>query len=188
MALTVAGLTGYVERDLDADLARWFADEPPITLPPDIRPAAPFLARLPEDAARALAAFDDRVRSGRMPQFLDVYDWSYAFEFGANDCGILDADYETEVPEEDVFALAADGSANLHVLLADGQVALWFHEEEVLEGDTRFDSLDVFLWSIVRYQAVRAGRLTPAEIEDDFRALNQPGAVHPELGLLRSLK
>ncbi|WP_433378131.1 hypothetical protein ACQPZX_11125 [Actinoplanes sp. CA-142083] len=188
MALTVAGLTGYVDRDLDADLARWFADEPPISLPADTRPVEPFLERLPADAARALAAFDQRVRSGKMPQFIDVYDWSYAFAFGENECGIVDSDYETQVPEEDVFAIAADGSANLHVVLADGRVAHWFHEEEVLEGDTRYDTLDVFLWSIVRYQAVRAGRLTLAEIEADFRALDQPGAVHPELGLLRYLK
>ena len=188
MPLTVADLTGYAERGLDDDLARWFADSPPVELEEDVRPVAPFLDRLPPAAAAALAAFDRRVRSGAMPEFMDIYDWSYGFDFAGNDCGILDSDYETEVSEDDVWSLAGDGSGSLYVLLADGRVALWFHEEEVLEGHTRFDSLDVFLWSMVRYYAVRDGKLDRAEVEADFLALDQAGALEPELGLLRSMK
>ncbi|MFI6164029.1 hypothetical protein ACIA59_29260 [Micromonospora haikouensis] len=143
MTLTPDDLVGYVADGLDADLARWFADRPPVTVPAGTRPVAPMLDRLPPPAATALAAFDQRVRSGRMPQFLDIYDWSYGFDFAGNDCGILDADYETVLTDDDVYSIGADGGGNLHVMLANGQVGLWFHEEEVVEGGTRFDSLDV---------------------------------------------
>ncbi|MFF3867693.1 hypothetical protein [Micromonospora sp. NPDC001898] len=188
MTLTPDDLIGYVERDLDADLARWLSGRPPVTVPVETRPVAPMLDRLPPASATALAAFDRRVRSGRMPQFLDVYDWSYGFDFAANDCGILDADYQTELTDDDVYPIGADGSGNLYVVLTDGQVGLWFHEEEVVEGDTRFDNLDVFLWSAVRYQAVRAGVLERATVEADFLSLNQDGALRPDLGLLSAMK
>ncbi|WP_067980134.1 hypothetical protein [Nocardia caishijiensis] len=184
MTLTLAELTGYTDRGLDADLARWFPDADPVSIPTETRAVEPFLERLAPADAAALAAFDRRVRSGRMPQFLDIFEWSYAFDFAANGCGILDADYSTELADDDVFSLGADGGGNLYVLLTTGQVAVWFHEEEVLEGDTRFDNLDVFLWSYVRYRAVRAGRLALADIEADFTALGQDGALAEELGLL----
>lgn len=187
MTLNADDLTGYVERDLDADLTRWFPDRPPVTVPARTRPVAPLLDRLPPADAAALAAFDRRVRSGRMPQFLDVYDWSYGFDFAANDCGLLDADYRTELTDDDVYSIGADGGGNLYVVLADGQVGLWFHEEEVVEGNTRFDNLDVFLWSVVRYHAVRAGTLDRAEVEADFLSLGQDGALEPNVGLLRSM-
>ncbi|MFD6456205.1 hypothetical protein ACFWF3_36080, partial [Nocardia sp. NPDC060220] len=54
----------------------------------------------------------------------------------------------------------------------------------VLEGGTRFDNLDVFLWSYVRYRAVRAGKLALSEVEADFAALGQDGALAEDLGLL----
>lgn len=187
MPVTLADLAGYVDRGLDADLARWFADEPPVEIPADTRPVESFLARLPADAAAALAAFDRRVRSGALPRFLDIHDWSYAFEFAENDCQILDSDYETELSDDDVWSLGADGSGSYHVVLADGRVALWFHEEQVIEAETQYDNLDVFLWSVVRYHAVRAGVLDLAEVEDDFRALGQPGVLAPEIGLLATL-
>ncbi|MFF3553715.1 hypothetical protein ACFYXL_09905 [Streptomyces tsukubensis] len=187
MSLTVEQLAGYVDRELDGDLARWFPDEPWVGIPESTRPVDPFLARLPSGAATALAGFDRRVRSGALPQCLDIYDWSYAFEFEANDCRILDTDYETELSDEDVWSIGADGGGNYYVVLANGRVAVWFHEEEVIEADTQFDNLDVFLWSIVRYHAVRAGVLELAAVEADFRALGQPGVLAPEVGLLASL-
>ncbi|MEU2125347.1 hypothetical protein [Nocardia niwae] len=188
MTLTRDDLAGYVERDLDSDLARWFADRPPVVVPEDTRPVAPFLERLAPAPAAALAAFDRRVRSGRMPQFLDIHSWSYGFDFAGNDCGIVDSDYETELTDDDVYSIGADGGGNLYLVLTNGQVAIWFHEEEVVEGGTRFDDLDVFLWSVVRYHAVRAGVLERAAVEADFRSLSQDGALEPELGLLRSMK
>ncbi|WP_045561337.1 hypothetical protein [Streptomyces sp. FxanaA7] len=184
MPLTVDQLTGYVERGLDGDLARWFPDEERVDLPASTRPVAPFLTRLPPAAATALAAFDRRVRSGAMPRFLDLYDWSYAFEFAENDAVILDSDYETELSDDDVWSVGCDGGGNYYVVLTDGRVAVWFHEEQVIEADTQYDNLDVFLWSLVRYGAVRAGVLDLASVEDDFRALAQPGALAPEIGLL----
>ncbi|MDG5801510.1 hypothetical protein P9869_02280 [Streptomyces ossamyceticus] len=188
MSLTVDSLAGYVERGLDADLARWFPDEPWAAVPPaSTRPVAPFLARLPRDAATALAAFDRRVRAGTMPRFLDIHDWSYAFDFAANDCRILDSDYETELSDDDVWSVAADGGGNHYVVLTNGRVAVWFHEEEVVEADTQFDNLDVFVWSLVRYHAVRAGTLRLSDVEADFRALGQPGVLEPGTGLLASL-
>lgn len=72
-------------------------------------------------------------------------------------------------------------------MLTSGRVAVWFHEEEVIEAGTQFDNLDVFLWSVVRYHAVRAGVLDLAAVEADFRALGQPGVLAPGLGLLASL-
>ncbi|MEU2101036.1 hypothetical protein [Nocardia sp. NPDC019255] len=188
MTLTRADLAGYVERDLDAELARWFADRPPVVVPEQTRPVAPFLQRLAPASAAALAAFDRRVRSGRMPQFLDIHDWSYGFDFAGNDCGIRDSDYETELTDDDVYSIGADGGGNLYVVLTNGQVALWFHEEEVVEGGTRFGDLDVFLWSVVRYHAVRSGALARDAVEADFLALGQDGALEPDLGLLRSMK
>lgn len=188
MTLTLADLVGYTDRDLDADLARWFPDTEPVVVPAETRAVEPFLERLSPDDAAALAAFDRRVRSGRLPQFLDIYDWSYAFDFAGNTCGILDADYTTELTDEDVFSLGADGGGNLYVVLTTGQIAVWFHEEEVLEGGTRFDNLDVFLWSYVRYQAVRAGKLALSEVEADFTALGQDGALVENLGLLSQMK
>ncbi|WP_043735066.1 hypothetical protein [Nocardia asiatica] len=187
MTLTRGDLVGYVERGLDADLARWFPDRPPVAVPERTRPVAPFLERLAPADAAALAAFDRRVRSGRMPQFLDIYSWSYGFDFAANSCGILDCDYETELTDDDVYSIGADGGGNLYVVLTTGQIGIWFHEEEVVEDGTRFDGLDVFVWSVVRYHAVRAGVLERAAVEADFLSLGQDGALEPELGLLRSM-
>ncbi|MGW0638193.1 hypothetical protein [Nocardia salmonicida] len=185
MTLTLADLVGYTDRGLDADLARWFPnDGEPVVVPAETRSVEPFLEKLAPVDAAALAAFDRRVRSGRLPQFLDIFDWSYAFDFADNGCGILDADYTTELTDEDVFSIGADGGGNLYVVLTTGQVAVWFHEEEVLEGGTRFDNLDVFLWSYVRYRAVRAGKLALADVEADFAALGQDGALAEDLGLL----
>ncbi|MFJ6194917.1 hypothetical protein [Micromonospora sp. NPDC092111] len=188
MTLTPDDLIGYVERDLDADLARWFPGGPPVTVPVETRSVAPMLDRLPPATAAALAALDRRVRSGRMPQFLDMYHWSYGFDFAGNDCRILEADYETELTDDDVYSIGADGGGNLYVVLTDGQVGFWFHEEEVVEGDSRFDNLDVFVWSVVRYAAVRAGVLERAAVEADFLSLGQDGALRPELGLLSMMK
>ncbi|MDP9796747.1 hypothetical protein J2S43_005259 [Catenuloplanes nepalensis] len=188
MTLTVADLTGYVERDLDADVARWLAAEDRVVVPASTRPVAPFAARLSPADAAALTGLDRRVRAGAFPQILDAYDWSYGFDFAANGARIVDSDYETELIDDDVFAIGADGGGNYLVVLTNGQVAVWFHEEEVLEADTRFDNLDVFIWSMVRFAAVRAGTLPVTEVEADFRALAQPGAVHPEFGLLTRMK
>ncbi|MFI9408049.1 hypothetical protein [Nocardia sp. NPDC052316] len=188
MSITIADLVGYTDRDLDADLARWFSDAEPVEVPDETRPVAPFLERLAPADAAALAALDRRVRSGRLPQFLDIFEWSYGFDFAENDCGILDSDYETELSDDDVYSIGADGGGNLYCLLTNGQVAVWFHEEEVLEAGTRFDNLDVFLWSIVRYGAVRAGKLPLPEVAADFRALGQDGALAPDLGLLSLMR
>ncbi|WP_454197936.1 hypothetical protein [Nocardia sp. Marseille-Q1738] len=188
MTLTLADVIGYTDRGLDADLAQWFPDATPVHVPEQTRPVAPFLARLAPADAAALAAFDRRVRSRRMPQFLDIFSWSYGFEFASNDCGIRDSDYTTELTDDDVYSIGADGGGNLYVVLTNGQVAVWFHEEEVLEGGTRFDNLDVFLWSFVRYRAVRAGKLTRSAVEADFVALGQDGALEPNLGLLSLMK
>ena len=188
MTLTVADLAGYIERDLDADLARWFAGSDPIVLEEEVRPVEPFLARLAPADAAALAAFDRRVRSGAMPQFMDVYDWVYGFDFAGNDCGILDSDYETELTDDDLYAVAADGGGNYFAVLTNGQVATWFHEEEVIEANTRFDNPDVFVWTMVRYQAVREGKLNRADVEADFVALAQDGMLNEGTGLLHTLK
>ncbi|MCX4092404.1 hypothetical protein [Nocardia sp. alder85J] len=161
MTLSLADLVGYIDRDLDADLTRWFSDAAPIEVPEETRSVTPFLARLKPADAAALAALDRRVRSGAMPEILDIRDWSYGFGFAENDCRILDSDYETELTDADVYSVGADGGGNLFCVLTNGQVALWFHEEEVLEEATRFDNLDVFLWSYVRYEAVRAGQARP---------------------------
>ncbi|WP_040810631.1 hypothetical protein [Nocardia concava] len=187
MTLAVADLVGYADRDLDTDLLRWFPDAEPVRVTAETRSVAPFLERLEPVHAAALAAFDRRVRSGRMPQFLDIFDWSYGFDFAGNDCGILDSDYETELTDDDVYSIGADGGGNLYVVLTNGQVAVWFHEENVVEGGTRFDNLDVFLWTYVRYRAVRAGKLAREDVEADFRALGQDGALTPNLGLLHSM-
>ncbi|MFF2021711.1 hypothetical protein ACFVW2_07870 [Streptomyces sp. NPDC058171] len=187
MPLTLEQLTGYVERDLDGDLARWFPEEPGVDIPASTRSVEPFLAQLPPAVATALAGFDRRVRAGSLPQRLDIHDWSYAFDFAANDCQILDSDYETELSDADVWSIGADGGGNYYVVLASGRVAVWFHEEEVIEAGTQFDNLDVFVWSIVRYHAVRAGALDLAAVEADFRALGQPGVLAPRLGLLALL-
>lgn len=188
MTFSPADLIGYVDGGLDADLSRWFPDAEPVVVPEHTRSVAPFLARLAPTDATALAALDSRVRSGVMPQFLDMFDWSYGFDFAGNDCGILDADYTTELTDADVFSVGADGGGNLFCVLTNGHVALWFHEEEVLEGGTRFDHLDVFVWSFLRYRAVRAGRLDLEAVEADFRALGQDGALEPQLGLLSHMR
>ncbi|MEU2253528.1 hypothetical protein [Nocardia xishanensis] len=188
MTITLADLVGYTDRDLDADLARWFPDAGLVDVPEETRPVASFLERLAPADAAALAALDRRVRSGRLPQFLDIFDWSYGFGFAENDCGLLDSDYTTELTDDDVYSVGADGGGNLYCVLTNGQVAVWFHEEEVLEGGTRFDNLDVFLWSFVRYRAVRAGKLARSEVEADFLALGQDGALEPNLGLLSLMK
>jgi hypothetical protein len=188
VTLSLADLVGYTERDLDADLARWFPAAETVEVPAETRSVTPFLARLAAADAAALAGLDRRVRSGALPQFLDLYDWSYGFDFAGNDCRILDSDYETELTDDDVYSIGADGGGNLFCVLTNGQIAIWFHEEEVLEEGTRFDNLDVFLWSYVRYAAVRAGTLALAEVEADFRALGQDGALDEGLGLLSRMR
>ncbi|GAA1803073.1 hypothetical protein GCM10009682_26150 [Luedemannella flava] len=172
---------------LDADLDRWAAGWPRVAVPATTRPVEPFLARLPPAAATALAAFDSRVRSGTMPQFGDTYDWSYGFDFAANDCEILDSDYETALSDEDVWSIGADGGGNLHVVLTNGRVAVWFHEEQVIEEHTQFASLDVFVWSVLRLEAVRAGVLDRVGVAADFQALEKAGALQTSVGVLHYL-
>jgi hypothetical protein len=183
--LTVASLAGYVERDLDGDLARYFSGystEDVIVVEDDVKPVEPFLARLARADAVALAALDRRVRSGTMPDFMDIADWSYGFDFAANDCRIRDSG--TELTDDDVYSIGADGGGNYYVVLADGRIAVWFHEEEVVEEGTRFDNLDVFIWHMVRYRAIRDGLLSLAEVEADVRALGQDGARAAGTGLI----
>ena len=187
MSPTLDQLAGYGDRDFDADLARWFPDRPLVRIAEPVRPVEPFLARLPRDAAAALAAFDRRVRSGALPWVVDVSDYSYGFDFAGNDCEILDSDYETRLTDDDVWSIASDGGGNLYVLLTNGRVAVWFHEEQVIEADTQFDNLDVFLYSIVRYEAARAGVLDRTAVGEELRALAQPGALAPEVGLIAYL-
>ncbi|MET7476601.1 hypothetical protein ABZT17_19810 [Streptomyces sp. NPDC005648] len=182
MSLSIDQLAGYVDREPDADLARRLPDEPRVGVAEPIRPVDPFLTKLPPDAATALAAFDRKVRSETMPDFLDIEDWSYRFDFEANGCRILDSDCTTELSGDDVWSLGADGGGNYYVVLTSGRIAVWFHEEEVIEADTRYDNLDVFLWSAVRYRAVRSGSLELAAVEPAFRALGRPGALAPEIG------
>jgi hypothetical protein len=187
VTLTPDDLIGYVERDLDTDLARWFPAGPPVEVPAGTRSIGHLLDRLPPAGAVALSGFDRRVREGRIPDPFDIAYWSYGFGFAVNGCKIRDADHKTELTDDDVFTIAADGGGNLWTVLANGQVAVWFHEEEVLEGGTRFDHLDVFLWSLVRYYAVRSGVLTLAEVEADFRSLGQDGALAEGVGLLAGM-
>ncbi|MHC5905323.1 hypothetical protein ACVNF4_15685 [Streptomyces sp. S6] len=187
MPLTPDDVAGYLDNGLDADLARWFPGLPTASIPADTRPVEPFLARLPAAAAHTLAAFDRRVRAGTMPEFLDIHDWSYAFEFAKNDCGILDSDYETELTDDDVWSVGADGGGNYYVVLTNGKVAVWFHEEEVIEEGTQFDNLDVYVWSVLRYHAVRRGVIRLADVEADFRSLAQPGMLAEGVGLLHRL-
>ncbi|MGR6998397.1 hypothetical protein ACU686_10355 [Yinghuangia aomiensis] len=187
MPVTVEDLVGYVERDLDGDLARWFADAPRVAVPEETRPVGAFLAKLPAEAAAALEAFDRRVRSGEMARFLELEEWTYGFDFAANECEVLDSDYETPIPDEDLWAIGGDGGGNLFVVLTTGRVAVWFHEEQVIEAHTDYDSIDAFVWSLVRYQAVRDGALDLPSVEAEFRELGQPGALAPEVGLLAYL-
>ncbi|MET7422319.1 hypothetical protein [Dactylosporangium sp. NPDC005555] len=185
--MSVEQLAGYGDRDFAGDLARWFPDRETARVAEDTRSVEPFLARLPQEAATALAAFDRLVRSGTMPWVVDVTEDSYGFDFAGNDCQILDSDYETELSDDDVWSVAADGGGNLYVMLTNGKIAVWFHEEEVIEAGTQFDNLDVFLYSIVRYQAARAGVLDRAAVAEELRALGQPGATAEEVGLIAYL-
>ncbi|MFF5234321.1 hypothetical protein [Dactylosporangium sp. NPDC000521] len=187
MSATVEQLSGYGDDGFEGDLARWFPDRPPVEVPAGTRPVEPFLARLPRDAAAALAAFDRRVRSGTLPWVVDVSEYSYGFDFAGNECEILDSDYATRLTDDDVWSIAADGGGNLYVMLTNGRIAVWFHEEQVIEGHTQFDNLDVFLYSIVRYQAARSGVLDRAAVAEELRALGQPGVLAPEVGLLAYL-
>ncbi|MFF0478914.1 hypothetical protein [Streptomyces sp. NPDC004284] len=96
------------------------------------RPVDPFLPRLPRDAATTLLACDRKVRSGTTRQCLDVYERSYAFDFAADDCAILDSGCATELSDDDIWPLGADGGGNLYVMRTHGRVAVWFHEGQVL--------------------------------------------------------
>lgn len=177
MSTNLAELTGYVEQDLDADLAYWFPGERPVSIASTIRPVEPFLARLPVDAARALESLDRKVRGGTLTAIptLDIAeDWSYGFDFIANGVELFheDDEDETDVAGE-VWCLGLDGDGNQYVVLASGRVALWNHEEGVIERDSQFNSIDVFLWTMVRVSALRAGILRYADIEPEFNALGQ---------------
>jgi hypothetical protein len=54
---------------------------------------------------------------------------------------------------------------------------VWNHEESRIEHHTQFDDIDVFLWSMVRIGALRAGVIGYPDVEADFDALAQPGAL-----------
>jgi hypothetical protein len=93
VTLNVDDLAGYVERDLDADLARWFSDRSPVAVPEETRPVAPMLERLPPTGAVALAAFDRRVRSGALERAAVEADFLSLGQAGAlqPDLGLLAA-------------------------------------------------------------------------------------------------
>ncbi|WP_405503203.1 hypothetical protein OG501_37580 [Streptomyces niveus] len=151
MALTVGQLAGYVDRDLDADLGRWFPSEPCVDIPASTRSVEPFLAKL---------------RTTQRPR------WP------------VSTSRSDREPWRGFSSIGCDGASNYYVVLTSGRVAVWLHEEQVIEAHTQFDNLDVFLWSVVRSHAVRAGALDLAAVEPDFRSLGQPGVLAPKLGLL----
>lgn len=140
------------------------------------RPPARFVERLPASAATALSEFDRLVRFGVMPslEYLSLdNEWDYGFDFAANDCDVFDA--EERDARQDVFALGEDGGGNKYVLHVNGRVYVWNHEESVLESHTGFSSLDAFLFTVVRLEALLDGTLT-VEAEDELRVLDEPGA------------
>jgi hypothetical protein len=180
MPMTPERLAEYIARDLDADLARWFPDADRVSIAPTVRPAAPFAARLPADAAEVLLAFDAKVRSGTLASLyrLDLLeDWTYGFDFAAHDITVLDAERETDIAA-DVWSLATDGAGNHYVLLTNGQVALWICDESGLEeGGAVFEGLDALLWWKVRAAAVNQGMLTWSDVEPELVALQRAGVL-----------
>ncbi|MFE0703995.1 hypothetical protein [Streptomyces sp. NPDC058872] len=189
LPVTADRLSGYTERDLDGDLARWFPRLERMS--PVVRQVSPFLAKLPPDAARALVSFDTRVRSGQMPNFIDE-NWpegDYGFDFraeGAED--LLAGNPEEAVSADDVWPLGVDGGGNRYLMMTNGRVMAWDHSGGV-EGYewSGFSSMDVFLWAMVRYRAVVTGVLPADEVRADFVAMGEPGISNPVLGLLRRI-
>jgi hypothetical protein len=151
MPITLKDLEGYIERDMDADTAKGFADAEPVSLAASIVPVAPFLRTLPKHAATSLASFDAKIRGGKFPTIpcLDIMDdCTYGFDFVKNGVEVLDTD-RNEVASE----------------------------ESSIEDHTQFDNLDVFLWSMIRLGAVRKKKLAKKDIANDFETLAQPGAL-----------
>lgn len=178
MPLSLSQIDGYVERGLDADAAKWFADAARVSIADSIPPVNAFAAKLPAKASKSLLAFDAKVRGGKFPTVpcLDIMDdWTYGFDFVKNGVEVLDGDGNDVAA--DVWTLALDGGGNHYLQLPNGKVAVWNHEESSIEDHTQFEDLDVFLWSMLRLGAVRAKKLAKADIAGDFEALAQPGAL-----------
>jgi len=180
MALRPERLVGYIARDLESDLARWLPDAERVSVSPGVRPVAPFAARMPGGAAQVLLDFDAKVRSGALASLyrLNICDeWTYGFDFASHGVEVLDADRETDIAA-DVWSLATDGGGNHYVLLTNGQVALWIHDEGGLEeGGAGFDGLDALLWWKVRAAAVHRGVLTWSDVEPELVALQEAGVI-----------
>jgi hypothetical protein len=178
MPIKLKDLEGYVERDMDADTAKWFADAERVSIADSIVPVAPFLKTLPKHAATTLASFDAKIRGGKFPAIpcLDIMDdWTYGFDFVKNGVEVIDGDGNDVASK--VWSLALDGGGNHYIQLTNGKVAIWFHEESSIEEHTQFDNLDVFLWSMIRLGAVRKKKLAKQDIANDFEILAQPGAL-----------
>jgi len=177
--MKIESLSGYTKKGLSDDLAKWFVDAERCEVAEGgIRSLAGFLKHLDESHHASMTAFDALVRGGKWPSVsgLDIMDdWTYGFDFAKNDVNVLDEDGE-EVDRESVYSLGCDGGGNHYVVLKDGRVVVWNHEEDSIEGHTQFANLDVFLWVLLRVAAVDDGKLDKAAIEKDIRALKQGGA------------
>jgi len=172
-------LNGYIERGLDADLARWFPDAAKVQVAATVQPVGPFLQTLPTRASSALRELDEKVRSGTMPSvwLLEmVGDASYGFDFVAKGAKVLDEEQDNIA--KNVWSLGCDGRGNYYVLKQDGRVATWYPTDgDKLDANAQFASLDAFMWAKVRRAAVNAKKLTQAELDADLASLADPGVA-----------
>lgn len=131
-------------------------------------PDADFLGRLPADARKTLEHIVSMLNDGTFPNmrvFHPAYAWGFDFE--ANGCDVLDADFEEDLSSE-VFSMATDGGGNHHCLQADGKVVTWNHEESNIEDHTQFPSLDEALYALLHCQAVRTDAIPYDEVKALF--------------------
>ncbi len=177
--MKIESLAGYTQKGLSGDVAEWFADAERCEVDEEgIRPLAGFLKHLDKRHHASMKAFDALVRGGKWPSIsgLDIMDdWTYGFDFAKNDVNVLDEEGE-EVDRESVYSLGCDGGGNHYMVVEDGRVVVWNHEEDSIEGHTQFASLDVFLWVMLRLAAVEDGKLAQSAVEKDIRSLKQGGA------------
>ncbi|MEM9191025.1 MAG: hypothetical protein AAGF12_17700, partial [Myxococcota bacterium] len=160
----------YAESSLAADMARlvpdgeindflsWRAEQ----VAKGRRPLDPdeFSAQLRPEARGAFSAWWELVRSG---EFRDPSGFALLFGYNLSADGVA-LKLDGEDISEGAFPLGADMGGNFFVLLSDGAVVIWNHEEDTVEEHTRFPSLDAFAWTLLHVHAAGEEQLAFDEV------------------------
>lgn len=162
-------VTGYIAGGFVADAAAFFPEQRPVGTD---NPPHPALVTLPEPHRASALALDRLVRSQRLPAMGLTFDLgTWGFDCTAQ--GLRGAE------DPRWMGLCSDGSGDMLLLdTTTGSVVPYAHEEDRLDLDHAFPSIDATTFCLLRVEAVARKRIPRAAVAELFERLGLPAGVH----------